>query len=312
MGDKRMRSKKQQKPSIWESPLLAALAVALVKAVLVLCIAALAGGYLGRLHPAGDSLAVGRGIASAMVFVAALLAIAAGMRLAAFGAILLALITGASVGLAYLWPGPPGSFALYQKNLRFDNRDLAGLEVDIRAATPLALTLQEVSEPNLALLAGLKDVLPQQHVCKFAGVGGTAVASLLPMVPGSGICAPGLAAMQVTYNEAPVWIVSVHLHWPWPYRQASQSAELEKVLAGLEGPVLMGGDFNMVRWGHTVERLAALVGAKPAGPMRGSYIGLHPSFALPIEHVFGPLGGRVSYRAALGSDHLGLLAMLSL
>ncbi|OZA17850.1 MAG: hypothetical protein B7Y02_02175 [Rhodobacterales bacterium 17-64-5] len=292
--------------SFWEHPLWAAL----VKTVLVLSILALGGGYLGWLHPAGDSLAVGRGIASAMVFVSAMLAISAGMRLAAFGAILLAAITGTSVALAYIWPGPPGSITLYQKNLRFDNADLAGMEADIRAANPMVVTLQEVSEANQTLLAALQDQWPHQQVCPFGGVGGPAVVSQLPAVPGATVCAPGLAAMQVVYQDTPIWIVSVHLHWPWPYDQARHAAELEPVLAGLEGPVLLGGDFNMVRWGRSVERLAAVAGVRPAGPMQGSYLGFAPWLTLPIDHVFAPRGGRVTYRPLLGSDHLGIFAVL--
>ena len=296
----------------WEHPLW----TALVKTVLVLSIVALGGGYLGWLHPAGDSLAVGRGIASAMVFFSALLAISAGMRLAAFGSILLSILTGTAVALACLWPGPPGSLLLYQKNMRFDNSDLAGLEADIRAADPLVLTLQEVSEPNLALLAALKDRWPHQHVCAFAKVGGTAVLSRLAPVPGVTACARGLAAMQVISESAntstPVWIVSVHLNWPWPYGQARHSDELARDLAGLEGLVLMGGDFNMVRWGYSVEHLAAVAGVKVAGPMQGTYLGFGSMLALPLDHVFAPQSGRVTYRPLLGSDHLGLLGSLAL
>lgn len=292
--------------SFWEHPLW----TAVVKTVLVLSIVALGGGYLGWLHPAGDSLSVGRGIASAMVFISAMLAISAGMRLAAFGSILLAFLTGTSVSLAYLWPGPPGSISLYQKNLLYRNDDLAGLEADIRAAAPLVLTLQEVSEANLVLLNGLKDMLPHQFHCAQGRRGGTAVASSLPPVPGSEVCVSGLAAMQVLYKEAPIWIVSVHLEWPWPYRQARHSNDLAPVLAGLEGPVLMGGDFNMVRWGYSVERLAAVANVQVAGPMQGSFAGFAPWLWLPIDHVFAPSGGRVSYRPLFGSDHLGILAVL--
>lgn len=294
--------------SFLEHPLWAAL----VKTVLVLSIAALGLGYLGWLHPIGDTMSVVRGIASAMVFIAAMLAISAGMRLAAFGAILLSILTGTSVILAYVWPGPPGTFALYQKNMLYRNAELAALEADIRAAAPQALTLQEVSEPNLALLAGLKDVLPTQFHCTEGSRGGTAVASALPMVPGTEVCAPGLAAMQVVFQDEPVWIVSVHLSWPWPMRQARHAGEIAGVLAGLEGPVMMGGDFNMVRWGNSVELLAEVADARAAGPMRGSFLGFGSLLKLPIDHVLGPFGGRVEYRPALGSDHLGLLAKLAL
>jgi endonuclease/exonuclease/phosphatase (EEP) superfamily protein YafD len=285
--------------------------VGLVRTALVLSIAALAGGYLGALHPAGDSLAVGRAPAAGAVAVLALLAVRAGLGLAGFGALMLALVAGVQVGMSYVLTGPPGQVVLYQKNLRFDNAELVALEADIRDAAPEVLTLQEVSDPNLALLKGLQDLLPHQLVCPFGRVGGTGIATRLTPVAGATLCAPGLAAMQVLREDRPIWLVSVHLHWPWPYRQADQLADLLPVLAGLDGPVLMAGDFNMVRWGASVTAMARVAGVVPAGPSRGTYLGFEPWQSLPIDHVFAPQGGRIALRGAFGSDHLGLLAGLA-
>lgn len=284
----------------------------LAGAALALAILALFSGYLGWLHPLGDSLAVGRPHAVVAVLVLAVVANIAGLQMASFGAALLATITGLQLFLAFTWPGPPGRLTLYQKNLRFDNAALADLEADIRVANPMMLTLQEASEPNLALLATLKDLLPHQHVCPGGTVGGTAIATRLTPVPGATICGPGLAAMQVRTRDAEFWIVSVHLHWPWPYPQADHTRELLPILAGLEGPVIMAGDFNMVRWGNSVRRLAAAARVQPAGPTMGSYLGFTPWLHLPIDHVFSPSGGRVAPRKLLGSDHLGLVAGLEL
>jgi endonuclease/exonuclease/phosphatase (EEP) superfamily protein YafD len=128
------------------------------------------------------------------------------------------------------------------------------------------------------------------------------------------VCAPGLAAMQVlvtdSQGQSPVWIVSVHLHWPWPHTQQDHVAVLLPVLAGLEGSVVMGGDFNMVRWAHSVRQMAVAARATPAGPSSGTYLGFAPLMRLPIDHVFSPGGGRLELRPPLGSDHLGLLALL--
>jgi endonuclease/exonuclease/phosphatase (EEP) superfamily protein YafD len=277
---------------------------------LTLSILAVLGGFLGWLHPFGDLLAVGRAFAVAAVLILAIAASLFGMRMAAFWSILFALLAGTPVVLATVFPGAPGTFTLYQKNLKYRNDDLAALAADIRAAEPLAITLQEVSEPNLALLADLAEGWPHQLVCPFAAAGGTAVASRLPPVPGATVCADGLAAMQVMWNERPVWIVSIHLHWPWPYGQAAQARGLRPVLAGLEGSVLIGGDFNMVRWGNSVQGLAQAARTVAAGPAPGSYLGFEPLLRLPIDHTFAPAGGRVDLRPALGSDHLGLLARL--
>lgn len=280
--------------------------------LVTLAIIALAGGYLGWLHPLGDSLAVGRSFAVFAVLLTAVLANLAGMRFASFAASLFAMICGLQVLLAYQLPGPPGRLAIYQKNLMFKNAALAEVEADIRAANPLAIALQEVSEPNLVLLQALAETYPSQQLCPGGAVGGTAVASRLPMVEGTGFCAPGLAAMQVSTEAGSFWLVSLHLHWPWPFEQAEQVKTLLPVLAKLEGPVIMAGDFNMVVWAHSVRQLAEVTRTKSAGPTAGTYLGFDPLHRLPIDHVFAPLGGRVSLRPALGSDHLGVLALVEL
>ncbi len=273
-----------------------------------IAVTALAGGYLGWLHPSGDSLAVGRGIAAAAILLLAVFASFAGLRMAAFVSMLLALLTGGQVLLAYSWPGPPGTHVLYQKNMLYRNADLAGLEADIRATAPEIVTLQEVSEPNLAMLAALADQFPNQHVCPGGRVGGTAVLSTLAMVPGTAFCGPGMAAVQLVAPDKRFWAVSVHLHWPWPYSQSDQVDLLLPVLGRLDGPAVLAGDFNMVRWAHSVQRLSEIIGVRPAGPTVGTYFGLSQWLPLPIDHVFASSSGRVVPRGALGSDHLGLLA----
>ena len=230
---------------------------------------------------------------------------------AAFVATLLALLTGGQVLLAYAWPGLPGNYTIYQKNMLFRNADLPALEADIRTADAQIVTLQEVSDPNLALVSALRDVYPFQQVCPGNRVGGTAILTQLTPVPGTAFCGPGLAAMQVVAGaegQDRFWLVSVHLHWPWPYAQAEHVERLLPILDRLQGPAILAGDFNMVRWANSVTRLAEILGVRPAGPTMGSYVGLSSLFALPLDHVFTTQGGRVSLRPVAGSDHLGLLA----
>lgn len=280
--------------------------------LLTLAILSLVSGYLGRLHPLGDSLAVARPLAIVAVLLAAVLASMAGMQLASFGATLLALFCGLQIFLAFTIAGPPGQLLVYQKNLLYRNDALAALEADIRAADPAVITLQEVSEPNLALLERLRDAYPQQQICPGNAVGGDAVLSRLPMVEGTGFCAPGLAAMQVKQGDEVFWLVSLHLHWPWPYQQADHIQQLLPVLARLEGPVVIGGDFNMVVWAYGVKVIAAVTRTVAAGPTLGTYTGFEPWPRLAIDHVFAPLGGRTVLRGAFGSDHLGVLALVEL
>jgi endonuclease/exonuclease/phosphatase (EEP) superfamily protein YafD len=282
----------------------------LIATALMAAVLALASGYLGWLHPLGDSLAVGRGLAAAAVLLLAVFASFAGLRMAAFASMLLALLTGAQVGLAYVWPGLPGQYVVYQKNMLFRNDDLAGLEADIRDAAPVIVTLQEVSAPNMALLDNLKDALPHQLSCPGSAVGGPAILTQLTPVPGTELCAPGLAAMQVVNDKDRFWVISVHLHWPWPYSQADHIKLLLPILDKLDGPTILAGDFNMVRWSHAVVELAEVVGVRPAGPTIGTYIGLAEWAPLPIDHIFASRGGRVVARGAHGADHLGLLALV--
>ncbi|WP_431299301.1 endonuclease/exonuclease/phosphatase family protein [Tabrizicola sp. BL-A-41-H6] len=278
-------------------------------AVVLLCLAA---GYLGRLHPAGDSFAVFRpqgALALVLLAGGAVMLAMPGVAAVALG---VALITGAPILLSRGAAEAMGGVALYQKNMLDRNDDLAGLEADIRAAAPDILTLQEVSDPNLPLLERLADVLPHRMFCTFEDVGGVAVATRFPPVAGSEICAHGLAAMQVEGPNGRVWLVSVHLNWPWPYGQAAHLKRLLPVIEGLDGPVVIAGDFNMVRWSAALARVRAASRTTAVGPVLGSYVGFGPWMLLPIDQVMAPGGGTAEVRPRLGSDHLGVLARVGI
>ena len=273
------------------------------------------GGYLGMLHPLGDSLAVFRLQGAGVLAVLSAFAWMTGaLRLGRVG-MLVAFFAGAPVVWSYgAFQGPEAGQGLriYQKNMLFRNDDLAGLAQDIRATSPDAVMLQEVSQANLALMEDLKTDFPHQLRCDFASVGGTALVTRLQPVEGQEICTPGLAALQVQGPQGPLWLVSIHLHWPWPYGQSPQLQELIPLLKGMEGPVVMAGDFNMVRWSWAVSALAGAARVTPAGPVQGTYTGFDPWITLPIDHVLAPSGGKVETRPGLGSDHLGLLAEVGL
>ncbi len=249
----------------------------------------LLGGYLGWLHPIGDSLGVFRLQGAGLVAVLSAAALMAGAALVGRLGMVLALVAGVPVAWSYQGTGAAGGdLRLYQKNMLFRNDDLAGLQADIRAAAPDVLTLQEVSEPNKPMLAALSDLLPHQLWCPFSPHFGTAVATRLQPVPGQQVCAPGLAAMKVTGPQGPLWLVSIHLHWPWPYGQPAHVADLLPVLEEMEAPVVMAGDFNMVLWSDALAALRHVTGAEHAGPVRGTYTGFAPWLTLPIDHVLAP------------------------
>ena len=117
--------------------------------------------------------------------------------------------------------------------------------------------------------------------------------------------------MQLRTPDGPVWLVSVHLHWPYPYRQPEQVELILPILERLEGPVIIGGDFNMVPWSNTMGRIEAAARAEVLGPMVTTYW-LRDLVPLSIDHVLAPAGGTVFARTWLGSDHAGLVARFDL
>jgi len=276
------------------------------------CFAVLAASYGGALHPLGDSLAVFR----LHIGLACIGASSIGLRLhrlvgigglLASGTALIPVLVTTFIAFDYA----PRPASLYQKNMLFQARDLSPLIDDIREAQPDALTLQEVTPVNAAMLTALANALPSQLICPFARVGAVAVASRWPLIEGQEICleGQGLAAIQVTSPNGPLWIVSIHLHWPWPKPQAAQRTRLPPILKDLQGPVLIGGDFNMVPWSHSLRSITRATDTQRIGRAFNSMtrFALAP---LPIDHILVPEGatGSTELRPLLGSDHHGILA----
>lgn len=287
----------------------------ILAALSALVVGLLAASCLGVVHGLGDSLAVFRPWLAAVALVLGGLLGARARRRA--GVIVFA--AGLVAGVPVLWSSLPveaGSGAVYhvyQKNLSFRLADPAPLIAEIASHAPDFVTLQEVTDQTRAVMAGLADELPSQHMCPFAAVGGVAVLSRWPMIAGTARCAEGdgLAAMQVTTPDGPLWIVSMHLHWPFPYRQSEQLARLIPMLEALDGPIVVGGDFNMVPWSHTLRQVARATRSERAGSVTYSLPMARGWLTLPIDHVLVPQGRGATHagrRPLLGSDHHGVLA----
>jgi endonuclease/exonuclease/phosphatase (EEP) superfamily protein YafD len=286
-----------------------------VKTVSILLGLLLCLSYLGGLHPVGDSFAVLRmplaaGVALAVTWTA-------WPRFVRWPLAVLALVVMAQVPLARFASPSPGDFTVYQKNLWFANPELMALSREIRRSEADVVTLQEVSDTSRFMTSLLAPDYPHQAICRFPENVYLAVVSRHPLLS-EPVCSVsrGLAAVQVAAPGGPVWVVSVHLQWPWPFDQGRQVAEMEALLAGLDGPVVIGGDFNMVPWGASVRRLARAAQVTRAGPLHPSFRlalpGLPAGVPLPIDHVYAPGGGQVELRPLIGADHHGLLARVHL
>lgn len=113
--------------------------------------------------------------------------------------------------------------------------------------------------------------------------------------------------MKVDFNGQPTWIVSLHLHWPWPYRQAAHVDQLADDLAALKGPIIIGGDFNMTEGSYTLRRIQELTFTVRASGSGGTYV-LRDVVPLKIDHVLLPTCGFTARRPLFGSDHRGVVA----
>jgi endonuclease/exonuclease/phosphatase (EEP) superfamily protein YafD len=297
------------------------LAIALLAALALGGGLAVAGGLLGAVHAAGDSLAVFRLPAAALAVCGCLgLALLAPRvrRVAAAGAAAVAL-AAAPAALSYLPPpalaaGQVVPVAIYQKNLRYRLVNPAPVAADILASGAEVVTLQEVHPNTQPVLELLREAYPTQALCPYGPVGGTAVLSRwealgAPVCPRGG----GLTALPLEAPFGRFWAVSVHLYWPWPHGQAPQAVRLAPLLADLDGPVVMGGDFNMVPWASSVRRLAQAAGVRHAGPTASTFGLAGGLLPLAIDHVFLPDGWLASQdlRPRFGSDHRGLLVRFS-
>lgn len=289
-----------------------------------LCAIALAAGFAGRFHGAGDTLAVARPVLVPLLALLSLTALVLRPRLPGVMGLALSLVAGYSM----MPPAPVSNvpddarvYSAYQKNLLWIIPDTAPVADDIGKLKPDFVMLQELHRRNRPILDRLSRSYPYQHFCPFAAVGGIAVLSRWPPTGAVNHCdGYGLAAMQVETPDGSLWIVSLHLHWPYPYGQGAQLDRLRPVLEALDGPLVLGGDFNSVPWSYAAERVKRATRTVTAGYAGGTFA---PSYrregrdllkhapTVPIDHVLVPDTGAplsLSRRARFGSDHHGLAA----
>lgn len=270
-------------------------------------LAALLGSYLGAVHNLGDSLAVFRWQIAVGTLVASLAALHRSMRLAVPAA--LAALSIADLAAPRLSAPEPGPVTVYQKNMLWVNGGWRALADEIVSQSPDVLFLQEVTEPNRNVLEMVAPALPHALHCGWRAVGGPALATRWEPLEGSEVCETGLVALRVRAPFGEVTLASIHLHWPFPFQQEAHLDRLVPVLEGLERPVILGGDLNMVPWAHGPARIARAIGAGPIRPAVPSY-DLAPLASLPIDHVFAA-SGTVERRPLAGSDHYGVLARVT-
>jgi endonuclease/exonuclease/phosphatase (EEP) superfamily protein YafD len=207
-------------------------------------------------------------------------------------------------------------FSAYQKNLLLDGETPKAIAADIIDQDPDFVMLQEVSHRNLQGLKTLSSHYRQSVFCHSSMVRGVALFTVHPIIEGSAKCYKelDLVVAQVALKDRTVWIASVHLLWPFPYGQFAQASEIAEVISVLEGDVIISGDFNMVREGASVARIAGAANARVVGDAPTTFTAFSPFAPLAIDHILLPETATavVQVRPKYGSDHNGLFARFSL
>lgn len=278
-------------------------------------------GFTGQVFAPGNSLAVIRWPVGWMLLV--------------FGGILwlqslakpaLAALTSGGIALGSIWVTAwddmqpcrvQPCLTLYQKNLLSRAWPRYPLADDIVATDAHIVTLQEVSNHNKRFMSNAYAHYPFQIVCPFRPQQSVAVLTRLPVVPDTAFCldGAGMAAVQVQTRQGQTfWAVSLHLEWPFPNDQFREAHVITEQLRALDGPIVIGGDFNMVPWGGSVRMIGQSTGTKPFGPRWNTH--RFGSWVLPlqIDNVLLPDGseGEIERRTYMGSDHQGLLTRFML
>lgn len=276
----------------------------------------LIGGFFGAFHPAGDSLAVFRIYALLGLFFAMFGFALWRQKFMTYLSLGLVLFGGYSLRQHFLSAAPVAGFTLMQHNTRFQN-DAQQLVEYARATAPDIITLQEVTTRAVPQLAALRSDYPYQVICPFSTVGGVAILSKYRFIGEQGagcLEGQGVVSVRIKMPAGEITVVSMHLHWPWPYGQAAHVERILPVLQALKGPVFMGGDFNMVPWSHTMGQIESATQTRALAGFRFTKAMFSEFVQLQIDHILAPANWPSSAKTGprLGSDHNSVIASFAL
>lgn len=262
-------------------------------------------------------------------FVLALVLLALRLKAPAGVAVLAVVLLGVAV-----WPqafpesGPAADDAattrLYFANLWARNQDLDAMTASIAAADADIVVLVELGD---APAAALDRILPDHphrastpRVDRPHGAVRSLIASRRPLEP---LPLPpseleGVAA-RVDTPAGPITVMGVHLTRPWPFQyqwgQIRQVMALAEARTGVEGPLVVAGDFNAVSSARIGRQVREEVGLIPAPAWPGTWPSALPSpLGMTIDHVWrSPDLALTSRRLGrpTGSDHRPVIVDLA-
>jgi endonuclease/exonuclease/phosphatase (EEP) superfamily protein YafD len=289
-------------------------------AVAVLAIA----GCFGAWSALSDSLAQFRHVFIAASLPGAGVMVLAKQRSVAIGAVVasIAALVWTAPHLPFMGPSSEGTGAIkvVQFNLKIHNAREDDAARWVIAQNPDVVMLQEYLDETHPSFRELDATLPFGVNCTSARLGEAAVRTKFPVLQQGCTPGDGLAWVQAEVNGKPVTFASLHLHWPWPFRQWQQLAQLEDTLADLPAPVVLAGDFNAAPWSESVKTVERLVRAKAVGGFRFTLWPdvFHAGFEIPtfpIDHVLVPqemVATSIVVGPTIGSDHRPVIVTMDM
>ena len=214
---------------------------------------------------------------------------------------------------------------LYSANLWARNQNVAAIEHSIQRANADIVVLVEVGDAPGAhldrILAGYPHVVRTERFDRPSGAALSLIASRFPL-QWVGPWAPGVSSVAGV-AETPIGrmnIIGVHLTRPWPYQyqwsQLNQVQSLSTFRKGLDGPVVMAGDFNSISSARVGRRVQDQMGMIPAGGWPGTWpSALPPMLGVTIDQVWRSreltfVSRRLGHPT--GSDHRPVITEISL
>jgi endonuclease/exonuclease/phosphatase (EEP) superfamily protein YafD len=248
------------------------------------------------------------------------------VALAGFGVSIVPMIAylpGPSVGTAAAATNVP-TFRLLSFNVWFRNPDMATTAAYIEQSRADAVVLLELTPPQAEALRPLLPSYPHFHI-EPSRMGAAVftkwpvlAAESMPLAKDGAIA----ARVQIDWRGTPVTVLGVHLNWPLgPRNSRFRNEELAGVVAFSKAqrePLIVAGDFNLTPWSEYfsdalqesgLHDSARGFGLARSWPAQFAPVGMRIDHCL-LSREWQSL--RVAIGPSLGSDHLPLMADLSL
>ncbi len=269
-----------------------------------------------------DDMHVHAAIALFLVAIVLLL-VRAYLRGLVFLAVGAAILVMTAISLAPLSQMPVGgkadlkviSFNLNEQNGNNGERIAAFL-----SASGADIVFIQESAPIVPFLAELAAAYPYQAGCRAdrTQCGNVLVLSKYPLGQAT-LFLPGVASAHeairtdIAIGGKTVHLVGVHLLRPaYGSLQVNEMQNLGRVLAGINGPLILAGDFNTAAWVGSLAEMLKTGDMQRAAFEPGTWPAMLGDLGVPIDHVFVRAPAHFTEQNALpdsfGSDHRGLMA----